>query len=145
MNAKTPVKSRVFRPHQSHHFLFPLNSADRLGSQIQQHTVDTGNLVGDAVGNVVQDGVRNLLDGSGHSILGVDSADDCGPAFVAALVFNANALDVGHGDEILPYLFAQTVLVELFAQDSVSFAQSFQTVAGDSTQAANAQTGAGKG
>ena len=34
--------------------LFPLNGADGLGSQVQQDAVDALDLVGDAVGDVVQ-------------------------------------------------------------------------------------------
>ena len=40
---------------------------------------------------------------------------------------------------------AQTILVKFFPQDRVGFPQSFQTVTGDGTEAAHAQTGAGEG
>ena len=125
--------------------LFPLDGADGLGSQIQQDTVDTFHLVSDPVGDLVQDLVGDLFDGSAHSVLGVDSADDSGPAFVAALVTDTNALDVGNSNEVLPYLLSQAALIELITQDSVCLAQSFQTVAGDGTQAADTPAGAGKG
>ena len=88
--------------------------------------------------------IGDLFDGGGHGVLGVDGADDGGPAFVAALVLHANALDIGHSDEVLPDLFSQAVLVELFPQDGVSLTQSVESVAGDGTQATHAQTGAGE-
>ena len=80
--------------------------------------------MGDSIGNVVQQRVGDLLDGSGHSVLGVYGANDGGPAFVATLILNANALDIGNGNEILPNLFAQTVLCKFLAKDGVSFTQS---------------------
>ena len=101
--------------------------------------------MGDPVGDMVQQGVGDLLDGGGHSILGVNSTDDCGPAFVTALIADADALDIGDSDEVLPDLLCQTVLVELIAQDCVSLTQSVQAVAGDGTQAADTQAGAGEG
>ena len=91
---------------------FPLDGADGLGSQVIEHAVDALHLVSDAVGDLTQNGVRHLFDGGGHGILGVDSADDGGPAFVTALVLHADTLDIGHGDEVLPDLAGQTGDVE---------------------------------
>ena len=101
--------------------------------------------MGDPVGDLVQDLVGDLLDGGGHGIGGVDGADDGRPALVAALVLDTDGLDVGNGDEVLPDLLGQAALVELLAQDGVGLAQGLQTVTGDGTQAADAQTGAGEG
>ena len=50
----------------------------------------------------MQKGVGDFFDGGSHGILGADSTDDGGPAFVAALVLDTDALDVGDSDEILP-------------------------------------------
>ena len=101
--------------------------------------------MGDAVGDLVENLVGDLLDGGGHGVGGVDGADDGGPALVAALVLDADGLDVGHGDEVLPDLLSQAALVELVTQDGVGLAQGLQTVAGDGTQAADTQAGAGEG
>ena len=46
-------------------YLFPLDGAAGLRSQIQQHAVDAVDLMGDAVGDLVQDRVGDLLDGGG--------------------------------------------------------------------------------
>ena len=119
--------------------LFPFDRSDGLRREIHQNAVDALNLMGDAVGDVVQQRVGDLLDGGGHGVLGVDGADDGRPALVAALVLHADALDVGHGDEVLPDLLVQAVLLELFAQDGVSLAQRLQTVAGDGAEAADAE------
>ena len=51
--------------------LFPLNRADRLGGEIHYDTVDTFDLMGDAVGDMVQEGIGYLLDGGGHGVGGV--------------------------------------------------------------------------
>ena len=88
----------------------------------------------------MENGVGDLLDGSGHSVLGVYGADDRGPSLVTAVVLNANALDVGDNDEILPYLFSKAALIKLVAEDSISLAQSFKTVAGDSAKASYAES-----
>ena len=101
--------------------------------------------MGDPVGDLVQDLIGDLLNGGGHSVLGVNRTDNGGPAFITAFILNANALDVGNSDEVLPHLFVQTALIELFAQDRIGFTQSFQTVTGNGTQTADTQTGAGKG
>ena len=93
----------------------------------------------------MQTGVGDLLDGGGHGVLGVYGTDDGGPAFVAALVLHANTLDIRHGDEVLPGLFGQAADVKFLTQDGVGLPQGFQTVTGDGTQAADAQTGPGKG
>ena len=125
--------------------LFPLNSTHGLGGQVVEDAVDALDLAGDALGDLVQHLVGDLLDGGGHGVGGVDGADDGGPALVAALVAHADRLDVGHGDEVLPDLTGQTALVELVAQDGVGLTQGLQTVTGDGTQAADTQTGAGEG
>ena len=57
---------------------FPLNRADGLGCKVVEDAVDAFYLVGDAVGDVVQERVGDLLDGGGHGVGGVDGADDGG-------------------------------------------------------------------
>ena len=87
----------------------------------------------------------DILNGSGHSVDSVDSADDNAPLVSTLVVADADALDVGNNGEILPHLALQTVLGKLLAQNGIGLADGFQTVAGDGTQAADAQTGAGEG
>ena len=67
--------------------------------------------------------VGDLLDGGGHGVGGVHRADDCRPALIALAVAHAHALEVGHGDEVLPYLAGKTVLVKLLSEDGVRFSQ----------------------
>ena len=97
----------------------------------------------DAVCDLVEDLIGNLFDSCSHSILCVDSADDCGPAFVAALILNANALDVGNSDEILPNLLVKTAELKLFTENCISLAESVESVACDSTETSYAETGTG--
>ena len=139
------LKSSDFRPLRINMQLFPFDCAHGLRRQIQQNAVNAFDLMGNTVGDLVQNTVGNFFDGSRHGILGVDGADDSGPAFVAALVLDTDALDVGHSDEVLPDLFVQAVLLKLFPQDSVCFTQSMKTVAGNSAQAADTQAGAREG
>jgi len=85
-------------------YLLPLDCADGLRGQVKQDTVDALHLVGDAVRNVVQQGIGDLLDGGGHGIGGIDRTEDGGPAVIPLAVPDTDALEVGHSDEILPDL-----------------------------------------
>ena len=64
--------------------------------------------MGDAVGDMMQEGVGDLLDSGGHGVGGVHRADDCRPALIALAVAHADALEVGHSDKILPDLAYNT-------------------------------------
>ena len=123
--------------------LLPLDRSDGLGRQVQADTVDAFHFVGDAVGDMVEERVGNFFDGGGHGVLGVDGTDDGGPALVAALVLHAHALDIGHGDEVLPHLAGQAVVGKFFTENGIGFTQGVETVPGDGTQAADTQAGAG--
>ena len=125
--------------------LFPLDGADGLGGQVVEDAVDALNFVGDALGDVLQQLEGDVLHGGGHSVGGVDGADDGGPCIVALAVSDADGLHVGHGDKVLPDLAGKAVELKLLAEDSVSLAQGVQTVTGDGAKAAHAQTGAGEG
>ena len=70
--------------------LFPLDGSGWLRSQIIQHSVDAGNFVGDAVYDLAEEGVGDLLDGGGHGVLRVDGADDAGPLEAAEAILYAN-------------------------------------------------------
>ena len=85
--------------------------------------------------------VGDLLDGSGHGVGGIDGADDRGPSLIALAVLHTDGLEIRNGDEILPYLACETVLVELLTQDRVCLTQRVQTIAGDRAEAANAESG----
>ena len=93
----------------------------------------------------MKDCVGYLLDGGCHCVLGVYGADYRGPALVAAVVLYSYRLDVGDYYEILPYLLCKARFVELVAENCISLAERFKSVAGDSTEATNAKTGAGEG
>ena len=125
--------------------LFPLDGADRLGSEIKKHTVDAFYFGGDSVYDLMEHRVGDLLDGGGHGVLGVYGADDRGPTLISAVILYADRLDVGDNDEILPYLFCKTADIEFLAEDRVCFAECVQTVTGDRTEATNAKSGAGEG
>ena len=109
--------------------LFPLDGAGRLGSEVIENTVNACNFGNDSVGYLVENGIGDLFNGSGHSILGVDGTDDCGPAFIAAFVLYADALDIGNCDEILPYGFCKTAVVKFFVKNlnSISIISSLKT------------------
>jgi len=141
---KTQCLSQIFR-QQDKFCLFPLNSADGLGGQVVEDAVDAVYLVGDTVGDVLQQLEGDVLNGCSHSIHGVDGADDCGPTLVALAVLDADRLHVGDSDKVLPYLAGKAVLIELLTEDGVSLTQGVETVAGDGTKAADTQTGAGEG
>ena len=88
--------------------------------------------------------VGDFFDGCAHCIGGVDRADDSRPAFVSLAVFYTNALKIGNGNEVLPYLARESAIVEFFAQNSICFAQSVQTVARNRAKTTNTKSGAGE-
>ena len=95
--------------------LFPFDGTRRLGRDIVENAIDARDLARDAGADLVQNGVGDLLDRSGHSVLGVDGAQDSRPALVAAVVLDTDRLDIGDDHEILPYMLSKAVLVELVA------------------------------
>ena len=125
--------------------LFPFDGAGGLGSQIPQNTVDAGDLVSDAVHDVLHHAEVQLGHLGGDGIHGVDGPDDDRPVEGTLAVDDAGGLDVGHYGEVLPDLALQTVLCELLTQDGIGFAHSLQSVSCDGTQTAHAQTGTGEG
>lgn len=92
---------------------------------------------------MVQHGIGNLLDGSGHGIAGVHGTNDDGPVPAALVVADTGRFVVGNDGEILPYLASQAILGKLLAKDGIGFTQGFETVAGNGTCATNAQAGPG--
>jgi len=124
--------------------LFPLNGAGGLGGEVEEDAVDAVDFGGDAVGDFVEHCVGDFFDGGGHGVGGVDGTDDGRPAFIAAFVLDADALDVGDGDEVLPDLAGEACVVEFFTQDCICFTQCVQAVAGDGTEATDTETGAGE-
>ena len=56
----------------------PLDGAGGLRGQVEEDAVDALDLGGDAGHDLMQNGVRDLLDGGGHGILGIHGADDGG-------------------------------------------------------------------
>ena len=125
--------------------LFPLNSSDRLRGEVEKDTVDTLYLVGDAVGNMMEEGIGNLLDSSRHSVGSVYGSDDCRPAFVTAFVFYTYALDIGNDNKILPNLAFKSVLCKFFAENSVCLSECVETVTGDCAETSYAKSGTREG
>ena len=117
--------------------LFPLDGSGGLGGEVHQDAVDAGDFVGDAVRDMVQEGVGDFLNGGSHGVPGVDGADNGGPTLIAFAVLDAHALQIGHGDEVLPDLAGKAVLVELLPEDGIGLPQGLQTVTSDGTQAAD--------
>ena len=89
--------------------------------------------------------IWDLLYGCAHSVGGVYSADYCGPALVARVVLDADALDVGNNYEILPDLLGKSADIELLAENSVCLAERVETVTGDRTETSYSESGAGEG
>ena len=105
-------------------YLFPLNCACWLGSEVEEYAVDAVYFVCNSVGNVVENRIGNLFDGSCHCVSCVDCSDDCRPTFVTAVIFNANALHIGNCNKVLPYLISKSTIIKFFSQNSVSLTQS---------------------
>ena len=99
----------------------------------------------DAVHDVLHHAEVQLGHLGGDGIHGVDGPDDHRPVEGTLAVDDAGGLDVGHYGEVLPDLALQAVLGKFLAEDGVGFPNGLQTVTGDGTDAADAQTGAGEG
>ena len=67
-------------PDFSRFGLFPLNGSGGFGGEVEEDAVDAGDFGGDAVRDMVQEGVGDFFNGGGHGIPGIDGADDGGPA-----------------------------------------------------------------
>ena len=77
---------------------FPLDRSDGLRGEIVEDAVDAFYLVGDAIGDLMQQGIGDLFDGSGHGVHGVDGTDDGGPAHVALFIAVPDFTSVGVRD-----------------------------------------------
>ena len=104
----------------------PLNRPRRLGRQVVQHSVHAIHFVGDAVGNLLEEGEGHILHGGGHSIHRVDRTEDDRPGVGTLAVPDADGFQVGDDGEILPDLTGQPRLLELLPQDSIGFPNGFQ-------------------
>ena len=124
--------------------LFPLDCCAGLGGEVEEDAVDAVYLVGDAVGDVLQQREGNVFDGRGHRIGGVDSTQDHRIGKGALAVLDADGLEVRYDGEVLPDLALEVVLCELFTEDRVGLADAFKTVAGDRAEAAYAQSRTGE-
>ena len=80
-----------------------------------------------------------MFDGCGHCVNGVYGADDYRPFEGTSVVTNAYRFEVRHDGEVLPYFFIQASFSKFFTEDCVSFANCFQTIAGNCTKATNAK------
>ena len=123
--------------------LFPLNSSCGFGGKVVENSVDALNLACNSICDLMEKRVGNLLNSCAHSIGSVYRTDYCGPTFIAAFILNANALDVGNSDEVLPYLARKSGFIKLITEDSVSLAQSLKSVLGNCAKTSYAKSGAG--
>ncbi len=88
----------------------PLNCSRGLRCDIVENAVDAFDLACDARGDLMEHLVWDLLDGGGHCGLGIDGAEDRGPALIAAVVLYADRFDIGNDNEILQTLPARPQL-----------------------------------
>ena len=125
--------------------LFVLDRCGGLGSEIIEDAVDTRDLGDNSLHQVVDQLCGQVLNSDFHNVGGVDGADDAGPVKGAFAVLDAGGLEIRNDGEVLPYLALEAVLCKLLAENGVGLADCFETVAGDSAGAADAQAGAGEG
>ena len=126
-------------------YLFPLDCACWLGSEVEEDTVDAGNFVCDAVCDVMKNCVGNLFYCGCHSVFCVDCSDDCRPALITAVVLDTYTLHIGYSNEVLPYLFCKAVVCKFFSENCVSFSECLKSVTCDRTETSYTETGAGEG
>ena len=93
--------------------LFILYSCRRLRREIVKNTIYAGDLCDDTLNEVVDQLVRQVLDGDFHDIGGVDGTDDARPVEGALAVLDAGGLEVRNDGEVLPYFALETVLLRV--------------------------------
>ena len=127
-------------------FLFPLDGAGRLRGEVERYAVDPFDFVRDAVCDMLQQCERDIRNGRGHCVAGIDRTEHHEISFGAFSFFaDAHALEVGDDGEVLPYLSFQSVLCKFFSQNRVRFTYDFQPFSRDRAYAPNAQAGSGEG
>ena len=118
--------------------LFVLHRCWWFGCVVEEDSVDAGDFGGDALYQVVDEVVGQVLDGDFDDVDGVDGADDAGPVEGAFAVFDAGGFEIRDDGEILPDFAFEAVFGEFFTKDGIGFADGFQTVTGDGAGAADA-------
>ena len=145
MFAKSAQKLWGFRALESHMVLLPLDGSGGLGGQVIEDAVDALDLGDDTAGDMVQQLIGNRLDGRGHGVRGIHSADDGAPLVHPLAVLHAHALKVRNRGEVLPDLSRKARFIKFLPQDGIGFPDRLQTVTGDGAGAAHTQAGAGEG
>ena len=125
--------------------LFPLDGPGGLRGQVVKDAVHARDLMGDAVGDMLQKGKGHLLDGGRHGIAGVDRTNHDRPVIAALPVTDAGRPEVGHDGEVLPDLSGQTVLCKFLAQDGVGLSDGLKPVPRDGPDTAYAKARAREG
>lgn len=82
----------------------PLNGGDGLRREVVENAVDARYLGQNAVGDAVEQVVRDLFDRRRGRVHGVDGADDDRPSPRALAVADTGGAIIRHGREILPHL-----------------------------------------
>ena len=125
---------------------FPLDGAGGLRGQVESDAVYALDLVRDTIRDMGEEREGQLGHRGGHRVTGIDSAEHDQVSFRAlAFLIDTDALEVGHDGEVLPHFACETVRGEFFTENSVRFADDFQSLTGDGTDATNAETGAREG
>ncbi len=119
--------------------LFPFYSSHGLGGEIVEDPVDALDLVGDAVGDALEDVPVDSLDGRRHGVARVDRADDDRPFPDSVAVLDPGGLDRRDDGEILPDLALITGFRELLSEYRVRLSDRLEPVAGDRADAAYAK------
>ena len=125
--------------------LLPLYGSAGLRRQIKEDAVDTLDLAGDTGGDVLEEVEGDIFHGGGHSVHGIDRADDDAPLLGTLIVPDAHRFQIGDSGKVLPNLALQAVFGKLLPEDGVGLPDGLQAVPGDGSQAAHTQAGAGEG
>ena len=134
-------RNNVFTPFLNGFISFPLYSGTGLGSEVIEHAVDVFDLCGNALGDVLEQFKRHVFDRGCHGVGRVDGADDDRIGECALAVLHADRPEIRYSGKVLPHFSLQTVLCKLLPENRVGFAYRFETVAGDGSEAAHAESG----
>lgn len=104
-------------------FSLPLDGGRRLAAHVVGHAGDAGDLVDDAVGDLLQQLVGQVRPAGGHEVDGLHGAQRDHPLVAAAVADHAHGLHRQEDGEGLAGLVVPAGVVQLLDEDGVGLAQ----------------------
>ena len=119
---------------------FPLDGGRRLAADVIGDARDVLQLVDDAVGDLLQQLIRQVRPAGRHEVDGLDGTNGDDPLVTTAIADDADGLDWQEDGERLAGLVVPAEVVQFFDEDGVGFTQDIRVFLLHFTEDAHAQT-----